>query len=109
MDAVHSDTTTQPANIGVSVDKSSWLTRLEERSEFSRYAIMSVGLLLIGIVGGVVVGFFAKDVAWQMAVIIGFTMLSLSMMLAVAPMKWVIRSLAAALAVDLLIVLMHLI
>jgi len=40
--------------------------------------------------------------------VVSFTMLSLTLMLAVAPMKYIIRSTVAALLIDLLIVLMHL-
>jgi len=65
------------------------LTRLEN-AEFDRFSIISVGFLLIGIVGGITVGMFARDHLWQIGIIAGLTMLSLSLMLAVAPMKWIV-------------------
>lgn len=107
MEAVHSQTTGNSINVDLGFSSSSWLDRIEKKSEFNRYAITSIGFLLIGIVGGVTMGFFAQHQAWQMAVIIGFTMFSLSMMLAVAPMKWVLRSTALALIVDLIIILIN--
>jgi len=85
-----------------------WLTRFEENSEFDRFSIISLGFLLIGIVGGIAVGMFARDHIWQIGVIAGFTMFSLSMMLAVAPMKYIVRSTILALAVDVLFMLMNL-
>jgi hypothetical protein len=39
------------------------LTRLEN-AEFDRFSIISVGFLLIGIVGGITVGMFARDHLW---------------------------------------------
>jgi len=77
------------------------LTRLEN-AEFDRFSIISVGFLLIGIVGGITVGMFARDHLWQIGIIAGLTMLSLSLMLAVAPMKWIVRSTVLALLVDVL-------
>lgn len=88
--------------------KTNWLTKIEEASEFNRYAIISIGFLVIGIIGGAAVGFFAREHTWQIALIVGFTMLSLTLMLAVAPMKYILRSAALALLVDLLIMLINL-
>mgnify|MGYP000433151903 CR=1 FL=1 len=85
-----------------------WLTRFEENSEFDRFSIISVGFLLIGIVGGITVGIFSREHLWQIGVIAGCTMLSLSMMLAVAPMKYIVRTTILALAVDVLFMLMNL-
>ena len=77
------------------------MTRLEN-AEFDRFSIISAGFLLIGIVGGITVGMFARDHLWQIGIIAGLTMLSLSLMLAVAPMKWIVRSTVLALLVDVL-------
>jgi len=83
------------------------LTRLEN-AEFDRFSIISVGFLLIGIVGGITVGMFARDHLWQIGIIAGLTMLSLSLMLAVAPMKWIVRSTVLALLVDVLFMAINL-
>ena len=86
----------------------SWLSRFNARAEFDRFSIISVGFLIIGIVGGVTVGISAFEHIWQIGVIAGITMLSLSLMLAVAPIKWILRSIVAAVAIDLLIILINL-
>lgn len=83
------------------------MTRLEN-AEFDRFSIISVGFLLIGIVGGITVGMFARDHLWQIGIIAGLTMLSLSLMLAVAPMKWIVRSTVLALLVDVLFMAINL-
>jgi len=86
--------------------KGSFLSRLEN-NEFDRFGVISVGFLLIGIVGGMTVGISAYAHIWQIAVIVAFTMFSLSMMLAVAPMKIIVRSVIAAMLVDVLILLLN--
>jgi hypothetical protein len=85
-----------------------WLSRFEYNAEFDRFSVISVGFLLIGIIGGITVGVFARDHIWQIGVIAGVTMFSLSMMLAVAPMKYIVRSTILAIAVDVLFMLMNL-
>lgn len=102
------NTHSEKATMGYAA-RENWWTKMEHASEFNRFGIISIGFLLIGIVGGAVVGFFAREHTWQIALVVSFTMLSLTLMLAVAPMKYIIRSTVAALVVDLLIVLMHLV
>lgn len=79
----------------------------EEELEFNRYGIISVGFLLIGTIGGLTVGLSAFHHLWQIALIAVFTMIPFSLMLAVAPMKWVVRTTAFALALDLAIVALN--
>ncbi|GEM_PF-1929496 len=81
----------------------------EEEMEFNRYGIMSVGILLIGTVGGLTVGLSAFHHLWQIAVIAVTTMIPFSLMLAVAPMKWIMRTLMACIALDLAFVILNLI
>lgn len=83
------------------------LTLDEDSLEFNRYGIISVGILLIGIVGGLTVGLSASQHLWQIAVIAISTMIPFSLMLAVAPMKWVMRTLICTLALDLIIVALN--
>ena len=78
-----------------------------ENDEFDRFGIISVGFLIIGIIGGMTVGIFVQDAIWQIGVIAAFTMLSLSMMLAVQPMKWIMRTMALAVVVDLLFIVVN--
>ena len=87
--------------------KGNWLTRFEEQAEFDRFSIISVGFLLIGIVGGITVGVFVKEHIWQIAVIALCTMFSLSTMLAVMPMKYIVRATLLTLAVDLIFIIVN--
>ena len=101
MEAVQSSQT-ESININVSTKKPNFISRFDEAAEFNRYGIMSIGFLLVGIVGGAVAGFFAFDAIWKLSIIVGFSMLSVTFMLALAPIKWVTRSIALALFVDVL-------
>ena len=76
-------------------------------AEFNRYGIISIGFLLIGIIGGIAIGISAYAHVWQISIIAIFTMLSLSLMLAVAPMRYILMSTAVALAIDVLLVIMN--
>lgn len=80
---------------------------MEANSEFNRYGIISMAFLLIGIFGGVAIGLSAYAHVWQISVIAVLTMMSLSLMLAVAPMKYIIRVTAAALLLDIIIVVLN--
>lgn len=84
-----------------------WLERLEQKSEFNRYGIISMLFLLIGILGGITIAVSAYAHLWQISTIAILTMLSLSLMLAVAPMKYIIRVTAAALILDLFILVLN--
>lgn len=79
-----------------------------ENDEFDRFGVISFGFLLIGIVGGMTVGVFVKDIVWQIGVIAAFTMFSLCMMLAVQPMKLIMRTMALAIIVDLIFIVVNL-
>lgn len=83
-----------------------WLERFESNAEFDRFSIISVAFLLIGCLGGITVGVFANEHIWQIGVIAGATMLSLSLMLAVAPMKWIIRTTLLTLLIDVLFIVL---
>lgn len=82
-----------------------WIQKFDETAEFNRYGIISVGFLLVGILGGATVGIFGFDAVWKLATVVGFSMLSLTLMLAIAPIKYVTRSILLALLVDLIVVI----
>jgi hypothetical protein len=103
MEAVHQSA--EKTQVNVKATTPSWIQKLDEEAEFNRYGIISVGFLLVGIVGGITAGLFAFDAIWKLSVIVGFSMLSLTLMLAIAPMKLVTRSIGLALLVDVLMMI----
>lgn len=106
MEASHTHTPARHIDLNVQASAwPAWLVKLEKQAEFSRYAIISVAFLLIGIVGGITVGFFIHAQIWQLALVTGTTMLSLTLMLAVAPMRYILITTAGALMIDLLLMI----
>ena len=108
METLHDSATTEIQQDKIAAN-SSWLAKFEKDAEFNRYGLTSMFFLLIGICGGVAIGVSACAHIWQISAIAIFTMLSLSLMLAVAPMKYILRATALALFVDIFLVVMNMI
>lgn len=72
-------------------------------AEFNRFGLISVVLLVVGCLGGLTVGMGAVNEIWMLVMVIIPTMLTLSLLLAVAPMKLIIQSAGVAVAVDILV------
>lgn len=107
MDKLHHSFSANSVHANKTVSQQNWLTRLEAQSEFNRYGITSMFFLLIGIFGGITIATSAYAHLWQITVIAMLTMLSLSLMLAVAPMKYILRVTAVTLLIDLLILMFN--
>ena len=75
-------------------------------AEENRFAIISIALLVVGCLGGVTMNLGAVLYTWSMIVVTIPTMLTLSLLLAVSPMKWILNSIALAVLVDLLVILL---
>ncbi len=107
MDTLHHSLSADSVHANNKVSQQNWLTKLETQSEFNRYGITSMFFLLIGIFGGITIAISAYAHLWQITVIAMLTMLSLSLMLAVAPMKYILRVTAVTLLIDLLILMLN--
>lgn len=77
----------------------------EQNTEFNRFGLISVILLIIGCMGGIAVGLGAINYIGTLVAVVVPTMLTLSFLLAVAPMKWIITSGSIAVAIDVLLIL----
>jgi hypothetical protein len=71
----------------------------------NRFGVISIALLIVGCLGGVTMNLGAVKETWSMIVVIIPTMLTLSLLLAVSPMKWILNALALSVIVDLLVLL----
>lgn len=80
-----------------------------EKLERQRFGLMVVLILVVGCLGGIAVGTGALTQVFSLIVLVFTTMLSLSMMLAVAPIKAIVYTSALAIFADLLIMLINLI
>ena len=92
-----------------SESKTSPLQNLYRNAEFNRFGIISGALILVGCMGGISVGMGAIASVYQLVLIVFSTMLTLAMILAVAPMKWIINLTFIALALDIIFLFINLI
>lgn len=81
-----------------------------EAAEFNRFGIITMAILAIGCIGGIAVGFGGIiNSTFQLAVTAVCTTMSLSFILAVAPMRLIIGSCSLAIVLDILFSLINLI
>jgi hypothetical protein len=79
-------------------------SELVKASEFNRFGLISVIILIIGCLGGVAVGLGAINYTFTLVLVVIPTMLTLSLLLAVAPMKWIISTGVVSVVVDVLLI-----
>ncbi|MFM6964982.1 MAG: hypothetical protein ACKOWM_05365 [Sphingomonadales bacterium] len=77
-------------------------TKMIEEMESNRFGWISIVLLIVGCLGGLTIGLGAIGSTPAMIVIVIPTMLTLSLLLAVAPMKWIVSSAITCVGIDLL-------
>lgn len=70
--------------------------------EFNRFGLISAVLLIVGCLGGLTVGMGAVEHVWALIVVVIPTMITVSLLLAVAPMRYILTSAAIAIAIDLI-------
>lgn len=75
-----------------------------KESEFNRFGLISMILLVVGCVGGIAVGLGAIKYTGTLILTVVPTMTTLSLLLAVAPMKWIWRLGAISIAIDLILI-----
>lgn len=90
--------TTQESNKEVGVFK---------EANFNRYGLISAILLIVGCLGGITVGLGAiNDTVALIAVVIS-TMTTLSLLLAIAPMKYIINAGIIAVSIDVILIIYY--
>lgn len=76
-----------------------------EKLEFNRFGVISIVLLIVGCLGGLTVGFGAVKEVWSLTLIVIPTMVTLALLLAVAPMRYIMTAAITAVVIDLLMIL----
>ena len=76
-----------------------------KESEFNRFGLISIILLIVGCVGGVAVGLGAIKYVFTLVLVVVPTMITLSLLLAVSPMKWIWRGAIISVSIDVLLIL----
>ena len=83
--------------------------RLIPDLEVNRFGVISIVILLVGCMGGIAVGLGAIDYLWQLIAVVIPTMLTLSLLLAVAPIHQIMTMMAIALIIDIILIIANLI
>lgn len=76
--------------------------------EHNRYAIISAVLLIVGCTGGLAVGSGGMNHVWQLILLVIPTMTTLSMLLAVAPVKMILNTATVSVLISIIIILINL-
>lgn len=76
--------------------------KLVNEMEFNRFGWIAIILLVVGCLGGLTVGMGAIRSTFALIVILIPTMLTLSFLLSVAPMRWIAIASIVTVGVDLL-------
>lgn len=84
-----------------------WDKMFNGNLEINRYAIISAVLLIVGCMGGLTVGYGAINHTWQLIVIIIPTMTTLSLLLAVSPLKWILNMALLSVLINTLILILN--
>lgn len=85
------------------IKESTWI-KLENLANEYRFGVIAITLLIIGCLGGVTMNYGAALHTWSLIVVVIPTMTTLSLLLAVAPMKWIMNAFIVTVLVDILVI-----
>jgi hypothetical protein len=85
------------------IKQSTW-TKLENLANEYRFGVIAISLLIIGCLGGVTMSYGAALHTWSLIVVVIPTMTTLSLLLAVSPMKWILNAFIVTVLVDILVI-----
>jgi hypothetical protein len=81
--------------------------KLLSESEFNRFGLICVILTIVGCLGGAAVGLGAIGNTLALITVIVPTMITLSLLLAVSPMKWILTAATISVSIDVLMILYY--
>ncbi|UKN02289.1 hypothetical protein K6119_01990 [Paracrocinitomix mangrovi] len=81
-----------------------WLDNLVGEYNFNRYGIYAIALLLVGCLGGVAVGLGSMTSSIEILILVIPTMVSLTMILAVAPMRLLLWTVLFTCLLDIIMI-----
>lgn len=84
-------------------------TSITNEMEFNRFGFIAVILTIVGCLGGLTVGMGAIESTLALIAVVIPTMITLSFLIAVAPMRWIMMAGTASVVVDLSLLLYYLI
>lgn len=87
------------------IKQSTWM-KLEKLATEYRFGVIAITLLIIGCLGGVTMNYGAALHMWSLIAVVIPTMTTLSLLLAVAPMKWILNAFIVTVLVDIAVIFM---
>lgn len=78
-------------------------TTITNEMEFNRFGFIAAIILIVGCLGGLTVGMGAIQSTWALIVVVIPTMITLSFLLAVAPMRWIMIAALTSVLLDLIL------
>lgn len=85
------------------IKQSNWM-KLESLANEYRFGVIAITLLIIGCLGGVTMNYGAALHTWSLIVVVIPTMTTLSLLLAVSPMRWILNAFIVTVITDLLVI-----
>lgn len=76
--------------------------------EFNRFGLIAIILTIVGCLGGLTVGLGAIENTAALVVVVIPTMITLSFLLAVSPMKWILSAATISISIDLILIAYYL-
>lgn len=86
-----------------------WDRLFNNELEHYRFGIISAVLVIVGCMGGLTVGMGAISSAFQLALIVFPTMLTLSLLLAVAPVKYILNAATLSTVINIALMIYNLV
>jgi len=85
-----------------------WKKLLGENLEKNRLGIISIVLLVVGCLGGITVGLGAIHHTYQLFLVVLPSMLTLSFLIALAPLKQILNLAVITIIIDLILLIINL-
>ena len=82
-------------------------TTATNEMEFNRFGLISAIILIVGCLGGLTVGMGAIENTFALIAVLIPTMITLSLLLAVAPMRWIVISAVTSISLDLALLIFY--
>jgi hypothetical protein len=82
-------------------------TTATNEMEFNRFGFISAIILIVGCLGGLTVGMGAIENTLALISVLIPTMITLSLLLAVAPMRWIVISAVTSISLDLALLIFY--
>lgn len=80
------------------------ISEFDKKLNANRHGLICIVILIVGCMGGIATGYRAVDSALELSFVVIPTMVTLSLLLAVAPMRWILKAAATSVIIDLLLV-----